>query len=101
MKHRWPLYPPDDYDVVDWLARYDNSPRILPRWPQSLRLALVAVLVVGDAEYAAEVLTHPDAITAALEHPGRKLFFQVPRSVVLNETRCPGLTSQAFYQPEP
>lgn len=40
----FPISIPDDIPVEDWLEERDRKPRMIPRWPKSKRMTLVALL---------------------------------------------------------
>lgn len=97
------LEPPDDQTVEEWLLQYDNRPKLAPRWPDSERMTLVAVVLdkVDSSTAAAFILTHPsqaDSVLRALMSDSRllALFFAVARMRVL--PFCPGLTLDSWTQ---
>jgi len=82
------LDPPDGQSAEAWLVRYDASPGIVPRWPASSRMVLVAVSDYGRQETNAMLLTEPDDVNRFVRT--KTLFFLVPRTVVT----IPGVCSE-------
>lgn len=80
---------PSDVSAAEWLSQHDNAPRLLPRWPESQRMTLVAVVrtpVEPGGLSAAYVITRREQVDAF--YPGghlNTLFFSVPRAVVLDD----------------
>lgn len=96
-KDRLELNPPDGKTPEGWLVEYDNQPMWLPQWPISDQMALVCVYqqngvctgVVVISPSQMDRMAHPD------KGPSR-LFFKVPKQILLEEGVCPGLTLDAF-----
>lgn len=51
----FPVATPDGISIEEWLERRDREPRMIPRWPKSKRMTLVALL----AEDVVLDETHP------------------------------------------
>ena len=94
-------------DPEGWLVKYDSKPRIIPQWPESNRMTLVAV-VVDDLRTTAEsgsvgfVITERSQadtlcdFSCSLNNVG-VLFFSVPRRTILKDAACPvGLTVESW-----
>ena len=90
-----------------WLCHFDSKPRVIPHWPESQRMTLVAVVVKdlglpGETESEAFVITDREQADRLVDFSGEEepvatLFFRVPRSVVLNPEVCPnGLTEGSW-----
>ena len=95
------LQPPDGKTVEGWLSEYDSRPSILPRWPTSQRMTLVAVVKIDgdDSSTVGYVLTHRElATTVLVADPSvvhsRILFFSVTRQRVI--PFCPTLTPESW-----
>ncbi len=99
MKSLRPVLPPDDLSPEQWLVTYDGTPRIVPKWPSSRNLAVVVVYDDPPGTSAAVITSPAELSLAAKFEDPRRLFFTVPRQLLLNEAVCPGLTDQAFYRP--
>lgn len=97
------VHPPDEMSPEGWLVEYDSCPRWLPAWPASSRLALVCVRLDQETgETDATVVLSPQALRelADPQYGLARLFFKVPRTVLLEEGRCPGLTPESFWKGE-
>lgn len=100
------LVPPVPMAPEDWLVRYDSRPRLVPHWPASTQLTLVAVCVVGfstphEQPSRAFVLTEQshadDLVEQVRSSPAMSvLFFTVPREIVM--PCCPGLTQDSWQK---
>lgn len=105
----FPLEPPDDYTIEGWLSTMDSRPRVLPRWPESRRMTLVAVLVEdfktpAEAEAVGYVITKPEQANALVDFENSLdgvsvLFFTVSRKKVMDQ--CPDLTEDSWQKPQP
>lgn len=83
--------PLDEWDETPeaWLSQHDSRPRIVPRWPDSSRMAVVLVRSTGKGEWDSEafLVLNPEAL-AASTHPKygmMRLFFTVPRRILVEE----------------
>ena len=104
------LKVPEGHTAESWLSTIDSQPRLIPRWPESKRMTLVAVACRQfhtDKESAAEayVITkrsQADALVdfeASLDSTG-VLFFRVPKHTVLDPQVTPeGLTESDWETP--
>lgn len=96
----YPLTPPDDWDLLAWLVKHDASPHVLPSWPASSQIALVACVCDASAlgEPAAYVIpTRAMANAAPVNSNLRILFFRIPKSVVLADgVRPDNLTPESW-----
>lgn len=82
------LNAPHGQSPEAWLVRYDAAPRVIPQWPASTRMALVAVSQLAH-ELSAQLLTEPSDVNKFVEI--RTLYFVVPSSVVRAAGVCPTL----------
>ena len=100
----WKLQPPDGDSVEGLLSVYDSDPRLIPEWPASRRMTLVAVVVV-DFDTAAEqdaagyVLTEQSQANALVSFDVSHsdfviLFFKISKQRA--KEFCPGLTDEAW-----
>ena len=98
------LNPPDDQTAEGWLLRYDRAPGTIPDWPQSRRMAVVMVMAEPDEEGSTQAFVMTSR--AMLAHwgyptrPERRLFFRVPRSILLGPEICPGLQDGSWVEEE-
>ncbi len=88
--------------IESWLAQVDARPTIIPRWPESLRMSLVAV-INEDMDTAAEAVAKGFVLvkqgqaddlcdfTQGLDRTG-VLFFRVSRQWLLDSGAVPDLT---------
>lgn len=81
------LNPPDGQSPEAWLVRYDASPSIVPHWPASTRMVLVAVSDDGPLGTIAALLTEPNDVNEFVRR--RTLYFVVPRTVITAPGTCP------------
>lgn len=92
---------PEGMSVEGWLVQVDSRPTAIPRWPESLRMALVVVInedMDTTAEAAAKgfVLVKQEQaddlcdFTKSLDNTG-VLFFRVPRQWLLDSGAVSGL----------
>ncbi len=103
--------PPDELKLqlsemspLSWLLQYDSRPHVLPTWPLSERLTLVAVVVTdydtdAESEGDAFVVTTPEILEQLVDlkrstTEAVALFFTVPRSIVL--PYCPSMTADSW-----
>lgn len=97
-----PLEPDNAPEILAWLCKYDARPRILPEWPASSRMALVFVSLMPANVLVGGVLLSPqemaDSVTATLTLAPR-LYFSVPRLVLLSSNLVPGLSEESFCSP--
>lgn len=101
------IEPPDDQTPEGWLSKYDSRPRLIPRWPESKRMTLVAVVVEDlqqktESEAVGYVITAPSQADALMEMQKQLdsvavLFFSVPRMRLLDY--CPGLCEDSWVTP--
>lgn len=100
---RFELVPPADQLAEGWLSQLDSSPSVVPTWPLSQHMTLVAVVAsaLPQAESSrAFVLTHPQEIEtiATNQRVATRdvlvLFFTVLRQRVIPLT--PGLDLAAW-----
>jgi len=108
-----------DVPVEQWLETRDAQPRLLPRWPKSQRMTLVALLAEAssldavttphkegqlhiplDGELSAYVITSKELAAAVVDYTRLResaalaLFFLVSRTVVLDV--CEGLSPTSW-----
>ena len=100
---KFELTPPDDQDPEAWLANLDNRPTIIPAWPASTHMTLVAVVggAAPDEVSRAFVITSRAAADSLIEgsywHVNyRLLFFLVLKNRVLPLVN--GLTLAAWAE---
>lgn len=76
--------PPDGQAPEGWLEGWDSRPRLLPVWPQSEKLTVVAVRPVDDQATVTEgyVLDSIEELDAFSEKYPTALYFTVPRSAI-------------------
>ena len=87
--------------MAGWLVAYDAQPAWLPRWPLSDRLALVCVGSHVEYGQIGFVIRSP-AEMLQLGDPtqgDRRLFFKVPKAVLLAPGVCEGLAADSFVPP--
>jgi len=100
MRPRFLVTPPGDETPESWLTRHDLTPKILPVWPESQRMALVCVEeIYGSEEALAFVITSRAELDAAASPSTtslRRLFFQVPKFELLQDSICLGLTAESW-----
>ncbi len=100
------LEPPDDLTPEGWLIKFDSQPTMVPRWPASRRMALVAVIVEdlqteAESEAVGYVLTQRGQADALMDFENGLdnvgvLFFTVPKGQMIKH--CPGLTQESWAQ---
>lgn len=80
-----PMNLPETISAAAWLTRYDPRPTVLPRWPTSERMTLVAVLPpdAEDKPSVAYVITREEQLDPLITRRFSTLFFSVARAVVL------------------
>lgn len=96
------IRPPEGMSVEGWLSQVDSRPSIIPRWPDSQRMAIVTV-IAEDMDTTAEAAARGFVLvkreqadglcdfTQGLDNTG-VLFFRVPRQWLLDSGAVPGLT---------
>ena len=72
------VHPPEDSELLAWLARWDSYPAILPRWPASDKLLVILVTEQGEAWH---LETREEADRELTVHR-RQLCFTVPRAII-------------------
>jgi hypothetical protein len=95
-----PLQPPEDSTPEAWLARMDESPTILPNWPESKRLAIVMVEKQAKTGYteAWVVLSEAGLELTFTRNFGNRLYFKVPRQSLLKSPDvCPELAAESWH----
>lgn len=102
------IEPPDDLTVEGWLVQFDNSPRLIPRWPESRRMTLVACVVEdlqtkAESEAVGYVITKPEQANALVDFEQSLdgvgvLFFTIPKMRV--KPHCPGLSDEDWVKTE-
>lgn len=102
---RIPFDPPDCLPE-EWLVKYDSRPTFFPTWPETERLAIVVVRAKGirpDDDTEAFVVQSPDELRELADPRGdnsmARLFFNIPRNVLIESGICPGLTAESFWSP--
>jgi hypothetical protein len=92
-----PLQPPDEKTPEAWLSTMDATPRLVPQWPESDRLAIVMVELISESQTTGWVVLDREALEEQLLKRGSRLFFQVPRFALLRSSDiCPGLTAGSW-----
>ncbi|NDD53129.1 hypothetical protein EBZ39_04480 [bacterium] len=81
--------------LLTWLLHIDSTPNVLPVFPDDDALCLVVAQLMSG-EVFAEVLPHPENITAAVGQglPLGRLYFQIPKDRVYSV--CENLTPEVF-----
>ena len=88
-------FPPNDLPAEAWLGRY-GTPEILPDWPVSPNMTVVAVWEVDEGVTEAWVCLSPAELDNLLEREEPILYFSVPKQILLKPDVCPGLTMDMF-----
>lgn len=89
---------PNDEAPESWLGRYDSKPCLLPKWPPSASMVLIAVSKeMGAEDTWADVITRQEQVEALLKSDAavRNLFFQMPRATFLRSQVC-GVEAKDF-----
>ena len=101
----FPLTPPEDYAIEGVLYEYDNDPRVIPQWPESRRMTLVAVVVEDfhtetESEAVGYVITEPaqadELVNFEASYPCAVLFFTIPKRRA--KQMCPKLSDDDWKQ---
>ena len=103
------LQPPESDDAIEGvLYDYDKTPRVLPQWPLSRRMTLVAV-IVNDFDTEKEndatgyVITNPEQanelVTLDYSVPHAILFFTIPKRRA--KQMCPSLCDEDWVEYSP
>ena len=102
------LQCPEDDAIEGILFEYDKTPHVIPRWPQSERMTLVAVIVDGfnqeeETEAEAFVITDPEQanglVTFDYSVPLAIIFFTIPKRRALQ--MCPDLSDDDWVSYTP
>lgn len=87
-------FPPSEAAPEVWLQKY-AKPQLLPDWPTSQHVAVVAVWEVGDVTEAWVCLSVAE-LDNLLEREEPLLYFVVPKDVLFRPGICPDLTPEMF-----
>lgn len=90
-------------DVSGWLLQFDSAPRLIPRWPESSRMTLVAVIVDGfdtleEKESEAVIITTPtqaQTLVESINATRAVLFFCIPKRRAMQV--CEAIREEDWY----
>jgi hypothetical protein len=82
------IFPPDDEIPEGWLNRF-AAPTLLPDWPKSQHVAVVAVYENEDRQTAGYLLGTGEDLNDMMGRPCAVLFFVVPRDILRRPGVCP------------